>query len=69
MIITARTYSDLIKLAKELEYENANIWVKTIPSDLSKINESQLLFSKIHDMGLSIDFLINNAGIGKFCEF
>ena len=69
MIITARTNRDLITLAKELEYENANIWVKTIPADLSKINEGQLLFSTIHDMGLSVDFLINNAGFGKFCEF
>ena len=52
-----------------MEYENANIWVKTILADLSKINEGQLLFSTIHDMGLSVDFLINNAGFGKFCEF
>ena len=69
LIITARTTSDLIELAKTLQSENTSIWVKTISVDLSDPNGAQLLFSKVDDMGLSVDFLINNAGFGRFCEF
>lgn len=69
LIITARTTSDLIELANTLQSENTSIWVKTISVDLSDPNGAQLLFSEVDDMGLSVDFLINNAGFGKFCEF
>ena len=69
LILTARTHSDLTKLTKELESEHDNISIKTIPADLSKPNSSKELIKKINDMGLSIDYLINNAGFGKFCAF
>lgn len=69
LIITARTTSDLIELANTLQSENSDIWVKTISVDLSEANGAQLLFSGVGDMGLSVDFLINNAGFGQFCEF
>lgn len=69
LILTARTYSDLINLAEELESEHTNIWINTIPADLSELNGSRELFEKISDLGLSVDYLINNAGFGKFCEF
>ena len=69
LILTARTHSDLISLAEELESEHTNIWIKTIPADLSELNGSRKLFEKINDLDLSVDYLINNAGFGKFCEF
>ena len=69
LILTARTHSDLINLAEELEHEHTNIWIKTIPADLSELNGSRKLFEQINDLGLSVDYLINNAGFGKFCEF
>jgi short-subunit dehydrogenase len=69
LILTARTHSDLINLAEELESEHTNIWIKTIPADLSELNGSRKLFKKINDLDLSVDYLINNAGFGKFCEF
>lgn len=69
LILTARTHSDLINVAEELESEHTNIWTKTIPADLSELNGSRKLFEKISDLGLSVDYLINNAGFGKFCEF
>ncbi len=69
LILTARTHSDLINLAEELESEHTNIWIKTIPADLSELNSSRKLFEKINDLDLSVDYLINNAGFGKFCEF
>lgn len=69
LILTARTYSDLTNVAEELESKNANIWIKTIPADLSEISGPKKLFGEINDLGLSVDYLINNAGVGKFCEF
>lgn len=69
LIITARTQRDLIKLAEQLTSEYKNIWVKTIPADLSEANSATTLFEEINTLGLSVDYLINNAGFGKFCEF
>jgi short-subunit dehydrogenase len=69
LVLTARTHSDLIKLAQQLESDHPNIWIKTIPADLSDLNAPRKLFEKINDLGLSVDYLINNAGFGKFCEF
>ncbi|MEW6994870.1 SDR family NAD(P)-dependent oxidoreductase [Colwelliaceae bacterium MEBiC 14330] len=69
LILTARTHEDLIKLADELMSEHDNIWVKTISADLSELNAAKDLYEKVNDLGLSVDYLINNAGFGKFCEF
>jgi len=69
LILTARTQSDLKKLADELTLKHKNIWVKTVSVDLSQQHGAQTLFSTVNDMGLTVDYLINNAGIGKFCEF
>jgi short-subunit dehydrogenase len=69
LILTARSEGDLIEVVKELGSINPDIWVKTITADLSLLNAAKTLFSSIVDMGISVDFLINNAGVGKFCEF
>ncbi|MDB4302928.1 SDR family NAD(P)-dependent oxidoreductase [bacterium] len=69
LVLTARTQSDLRNVAEDLESEYTDIWIKTIPADLSELNGAQYLIEKINDLGLSIDYLINNAGFGKFCEF
>ncbi|WP_310735801.1 SDR family NAD(P)-dependent oxidoreductase [Pseudoalteromonas sp. SR45-1] len=47
LILTARTHSDLISLAQELEREHRNIWIKTIPADLSELNGPKKLFEQI----------------------
>ncbi|MEP1445059.1 MAG: SDR family oxidoreductase [Paraglaciecola sp.] len=69
LILTARTHSDLMNLAEYLESEHTNILIKTIPADLSEPNGARKLYEKISDLGLPVDYLINNAGFGKFCEF
>jgi len=69
LILTARTHRDLITLAQELESKHRNIWIKTIPADLSELNGARKLFEKVSDLNHSVDYLINNAGFGKFCEF
>jgi short-subunit dehydrogenase len=69
LILTARTHSDLLNLAEDLTSQHKNIMIKTIPADLSEQDGSRKLWDKINDLELSIDYLINNAGFGKFCEF
>ncbi|WP_370981143.1 SDR family NAD(P)-dependent oxidoreductase [Agaribacterium sp. ZY112] len=69
LILTARTHSDLKKLADELESRHTNIWVIAIPADLSESNGARTLFEKTSDLGFSVDYLINNAGFGRFCQF
>ena len=69
LILTARTQSDLKKLADELTLKHKNIWVKIVSVDLSQKNGAQTLFCTVNDMNLTVDYLINNAGVGKFCEF
>ncbi|MBQ4833150.1 SDR family oxidoreductase [Pseudoalteromonas sp. MMG010] len=69
LILTARTTSDLINLAQELKSVHNNIILQTISVDLSELNGPKKLVEKIDALGLSIDYLINNAGFGKFCEF
>jgi short-subunit dehydrogenase len=43
--------------------------VKAIPLDLLQAGSATALYTKIKEMGLSVDYLINNAGFGRFCEF
>ena len=69
LILTARSHADLASLAHELESQYPKNWVKTIPLDLSEPNAASELFEKIAALDLSVDYLINNAGFGKFCEF
>lgn len=69
LILTARSKEELNKLARQLESLHPDIWVKTIPVDLSELNGVNKLISSINDQKLSVNYLINNAGFGKFCEF
>ncbi|MGJ8673119.1 SDR family NAD(P)-dependent oxidoreductase [Rubritalea sp.] len=69
LILIARTQSDLTKLEEELECQCTDIWIKTIATDLTRPNSSRNLVAQINGLGLSVDYLINNAGFGRFCEF
>lgn len=69
LIITARSESELTQLATDLESLHSDIWVKVITQDLSEQGAASTLYSTVVDMGLSVDYLINNAGFGKWCEF
>lgn len=69
LILTARTQSDLLNLAQDLKSKHKSILIQTISADLSELNGPKGLCEEINDLGLSVDYLINNAGFGKFCEF
>ncbi|PWQ99639.1 SDR family NAD(P)-dependent oxidoreductase [Leucothrix arctica] len=69
LIITARSEGELESLAASLQASHSNIWVKVVPLDLLQADSVKTLYSTIESMNLSVDYLINNAGFGKFCEF
>jgi len=69
LILTARTESDLINVASALSCDYPHIKIHTIPLDLSEVNAAKQLFQQTNELGLSIDYLINNAGFGQFCVF
>ncbi len=69
LILTARTESELVKLSQELTSLHTNININIIALDLSKIDSAKQLISRIDELNLTVDFLINNAGFGKWCKF
>lgn len=61
LILTARRVEKLDALAKVLR-DDYNVSVDVIPSDLSISDGAAALHAEIVERGLSVDFLINNAG-------
>jgi len=70
IILVARNETRLKKLGEELE-RDYGISITLIPIDLSIPDAAKQLHSRVQEKGLSIDYLVNNAGIGfygQFCE-
>jgi len=63
LVITARRAERLESLARELRAEH-DTRVEVIAADLSDPSASQTLFDAIHQRGMFIDVLVNNAGYG-----
>jgi short-subunit dehydrogenase len=68
LIITARSQSELEKMALELQAAHGN-HVHVIPADLTLPQAPQEIFSEIERRGLPVDVLINNAGFGLYGHF
>jgi len=64
-ILTSRTHDSLISVAQELESKyNANVTL--VPNiDLSKADGAQQLYQATKEMGLYVDVLVLNAGVGS----
>jgi uncharacterized protein len=43
--------------------------VETVPADLSKPDGPPTLFAAVQQLGLAVEFLVNNAGMGVFGDF
>lgn len=70
IVLVARNKTRLKEVSDELE-RDYGISVIAIPIDLSAPDAAKQLHSKVQEKGLSIDYLVNNAGIGfygQFCE-
>ncbi|MCG6157002.1 SDR family NAD(P)-dependent oxidoreductase [Rubinisphaera margarita] len=64
LILTARRESALAELAEKLRAE-FGIDVVVIPADLSQFDSVPKLLDDIRGRGLTIDIVINNAGLGS----
>lgn len=68
VILVARSEKKLEDLKNELE-STYKIKAFVIPCDLSNPNNCDKLFEDVKSKGLTIDYLINNAGISKIKKF
>jgi len=68
LILVARSQNKLEVLAKELE-ENYKVTTHVIVKDLSKADAAQELFDETQTKNLTVDVLVNNAGIGSNGKF
>jgi short-subunit dehydrogenase len=68
LVITARSENTLSKIAEDLQ-SKFKIQVRYIVADLSDLRSPHFIHQEIKRLGLTIDLLINNAGIGKWTNF
>jgi uncharacterized protein len=68
VVLVARSAERLHTLAQEIELEyGSHTW--TIAQDLTQTGCGERLLSETRRIGLSIDVLINNAGVGSYGRF
>jgi len=68
LIIVARSINKLNDLKRELE-DKHNISIFSICKDLSHPDAAKEVYDELKEKGISIDYLINNAGFGDFGFF
>ncbi len=67
LVLTARTLAPMQALAAELDARGASSVI--LPADLSRPGAAAELASTIEARGLSVDVLVNNAGLGAIGRF
>ena len=67
LVLAARTVAPMERLAAELAAHGAGTVV--IPADLNQHGGAAALASAIEDRGLTVDVLVNNAGLGAVGRF
>ncbi|MGP4075419.1 SDR family NAD(P)-dependent oxidoreductase [Halobacillus sp. K22] len=65
LIVVARSEDKLIQLKDELGGHPVTI----IPHDLSEPGSAEVLYSKVKELGLTVEVLVNNAGFGLNGQF
>ncbi|HAA23616.1 MAG TPA: short-chain dehydrogenase, partial [Cytophagales bacterium] len=68
LIIVARRAEKLASLKQELETKH-KVQVHTIAKDLSEPTAAQEIFDEVTQAGITIEYLINNAGFGGQGKF
>lgn len=68
LVIIARSTDKLLHLKEELETANS-IRVHVIEKDLSTDNAALEVYNEVKAAGITVDYLINNAGFGDFGFF
>lgn len=68
LVLVARRKEELDRLSEELESKHG-IKAVVIPVDLMKPHASVELYKSVKEMGIEIDVLMNNAGLGGYGNF
>ena len=68
LVLTARRRERLVELQRQLERKKS-VRVEIVPADLAAPGEAARLVGEIKAMGLHVDLLVNNAGIGVAGRF
>ncbi len=68
LILVARSKDKMVELKTELE-ENHGVKVFIIGKDLSVPGSAKEVYEEVGAMGLTVDYLINNAGFGDYGLF
>lgn len=68
LVLVARSADKLQKLAEELGAKH-NVGARVVASDLSRPEAPREIFEKLGREGVSVDALVNNAGVGSWGLF
>jgi short-subunit dehydrogenase len=68
LVLVARSLDRLREVKKELE-SSAGVSVRIIAEDLSKPGAAEEIYRELENENISVDILINNAGIGNLGKF
>lgn len=68
LVLVARRVERLEELRQQIE-RDFGVAVHCLPADLSSAEARDALPARVAEQGLSIDILINNAGLGVYGEF
>jgi uncharacterized protein len=68
LVLVARSRDKLLAISKELTNQYTSK-VDIITADLSAHSASTLVYNEIKQLGIEIDVLVNNAGVGLYGEF
>jgi uncharacterized protein len=68
LVLTARDVDDLSKAADRIK-QQTGVEVRLMPMDLVQPDAPTKLYEEINQSGITIDLLINNAGLGVYGHF
>lgn len=64
VVLVARRKEKLDELAKEIQAKHANVKAHVVAEDLASPGASERIVKALGDLGVEIEFLVNNAGFG-----
>lgn len=69
LVLVTRSEERLHALADELEATHPGLSATVVTADLSNTDAPAAVTDKLEQAGITVDLLINNAGVGSLCRF